>query len=64
LRAAKEAWPRKKTKKNQTLSEIFMNDKNGSSVLCHLGETYSKAYEFFYEDIAPHIVQVRAMLTA
>lgn len=33
-------------------------------MLCHLGETYSKAYEFFYEDIALHKLPVRAMLTA
>lgn len=40
-----------------------MNEKR-SSVLCHLGETYSKAYEFFYEDIAPHMTPVRAKLMA
>ena len=33
-------------------------------MLCHLGETYSKAYEFFYEDIAPHKLLVHATLTA
>lgn len=33
-------------------------------MLCHLGETYSKAYEFFYEDIAPHKLQVHVVLTA
>lgn len=32
--------------------------------MCHLGETYSKAYEFFYEDIAPHKLQVLEELTA
>jgi hypothetical protein len=32
--------------------------------VCHLGETYSKAYEFFYEDIAPHKLPVLEVLTA
>jgi hypothetical protein len=26
--------------------------------VCHLGETYSKAYEFFYEDMTPHKLPV------
>lgn len=38
--------------------------KREQCVVCHLGETYSKAYEFFYEDIALHKLPVLEELTA